>query len=140
MIAYAALSGVCHQAFALTAAGAAAWLVGISSAGAKAPQLQVGLALLAAVVLPLAILPCLSSFLAHVAAFRVLADLRARVYAAFERLAPSGLSERRSGELSAAAISDVELGTHAELAAHGGVYKRLMSAQWTEGIPGRIER
>jgi ATP-binding cassette subfamily C protein CydC len=109
MIAYAALSGICHQLFALTAAGAAAWLVGMSSAGANAQQLQGALALLALVILPLAGLPCLSSFLAHVAAFRVLADLRARVYAAFERLAPGGLPERRSGELSATAISDVEL-------------------------------
>jgi thiol reductant ABC exporter CydC subunit len=44
----------------------------------------------------------------HDAAFRVLADVRMRVYARLERLAPAGLRDVRSGDLLARLISDVD--------------------------------
>jgi ATP-binding cassette subfamily C protein CydC len=44
----------------------------------------------------------------HDAAFRILADVRVRVYARLERLAPAGLREFRSGDLLARLVSDVD--------------------------------
>jgi hypothetical protein len=44
----------------------------------------------------------------HDAAFRVLADLRVRVYERLERLAPLGLPAFRSGELLARLVHDVD--------------------------------
>lgn len=109
LLAYAAVSGVLQQLVGLGAATIAAWLVGRSLSGERASELHTGLIVLALSTLPLALLPWLESFWADVAAFRVLADLRERVYGALERLAPAYLIERRSGELGATAIADVEL-------------------------------
>lgn len=109
LIGAAVASGIAHQAVVLGTATIAAWLVGLAVTGASPNQLTGGIAVLAALALPVALLPWLESFLAHVAAFRVLADIRGRVFAAFERLAPAFLVERRSGELGATAIADVEL-------------------------------
>ncbi len=108
LIGAAAAAGIGHQAVVLGTATTAAWLVGRSITGARADELHGGLVFLAILVIPVALLPWLESFLAHVAAFRVLADIRSRVYGAFERLAPAYLLERRSGELGATAIADVE--------------------------------
>ncbi|HUC58612.1 MAG TPA: thiol reductant ABC exporter subunit CydC [Streptosporangiaceae bacterium] len=45
---------------------------------------------------------------AHDVAFRVLADVRVRIYQRLERLAPAGLAAFRSGDLLARLISDVD--------------------------------
>jgi ABC-type transport system involved in cytochrome bd biosynthesis fused ATPase/permease subunit len=44
----------------------------------------------------------------HDAAFRLIADLRVTVYERLEQLAPSGLSEFRSGDLLARVVQDVD--------------------------------
>ena len=44
----------------------------------------------------------------HDVAFRVLADVRVRVYRQLERLAPAGLRDLRSGDLLARLVSDVD--------------------------------
>ncbi|HWC36609.1 MAG TPA: thiol reductant ABC exporter subunit CydC [Mycobacteriales bacterium] len=44
----------------------------------------------------------------HDAAFRVLADLRVRVFAALERIAPAGLRGKRTGDLLNRLVSDVD--------------------------------
>jgi thiol reductant ABC exporter CydC subunit len=44
----------------------------------------------------------------HDTAFRLIADLRVRVYEQLERLAPSGLSQFRSGDLLARVVQDVD--------------------------------
>jgi len=108
LIACAVVSGTGHQWAVLATATSAAWLVGRSITGASPDALTPGLWVLCSLVIPVALLPWLESFLAHVAAFRVLADLRGRVYDAFERLSVVDLRERRSGDLGAVAISDVE--------------------------------
>jgi ATP-binding cassette, subfamily C, bacterial CydC len=101
-------SGIAHQGFILASAGTAAWLVGRAVTGTTGSDLRGGLFALGVLVAPLAVTTWLESWLAHVAAFRVLADVRGQVYEAFERLSPGYLLERRSGDLAAAAISDVE--------------------------------
>ncbi|WP_062431692.1 ABC transporter ATP-binding protein [Herbidospora daliensis] len=101
----AVLSGIAHHLVVLASAGTGAWVVSRAITG---QEFTGGLILLGVLLPFVGVTPWLESYLAHVAAFRVLADIRGRVYAAFERLAPGYLLERRSGDLGAAAISDVE--------------------------------
>lgn len=104
----AVLAGMTYHVVTLAVAGTGAWLVGAAISGQSAAELRPALVLLFSLLLPLAVAPWLESHLAHVAAYRVLVDIRARIYAAFERLAPGYLLERRSGDLGSSAISDVE--------------------------------
>ncbi|MBB6553229.1 thiol reductant ABC exporter subunit CydC [Nonomuraea rubra] len=101
-------SGIAHHLVVLASAGVGAWVVSRAITGATPDDLRGGLIALGLLLPFLALTPWLESYLAHVAAFRVLADVRGRVYAAFERLAPGYLLQRRSGDLGTAAISDVE--------------------------------
>ena len=104
----AIVTGAGHQLLLLASAGTGAWLVAQAATGASASGLQTGLIVLAALIVPLALMNLADTYFAHIAAFRALADVRAEVYAAFERLAPGYMHERRSGDLGSAAISDVE--------------------------------
>ena len=108
LLGFAVLSGMAHHLAMMAVAGTGAWLVGSAITGAPVEDLRPGLVLLACLLVPLAVTPWLESHLGHIAAFRILVDVRSRVYAAFERLAPGYLIERRSGDLGASAISDVE--------------------------------
>ncbi|MEO3811469.1 ABC transporter ATP-binding protein [Sphaerisporangium sp. B11E5] len=104
----AAISGIAHHLVVLASAGTGAWVVSRAVTGASVDDLRGGVIALAALLPLLALTPWLESYLAHVAAYRVLADVRGQVYDAFERLSPGYLMERRSGDLGAAAVSDVE--------------------------------
>jgi ATP-binding cassette subfamily C protein CydC len=108
LLAGAVLAGMANQLAMLASAGTGAWLVSQAATGADAARLRTGLIVLGLLVIPLAVLVLVDTYLAHVAAFRALADIRSRIYAAFERLAPGYMLERRSGDLGAAAIADVE--------------------------------
>jgi ATP-binding cassette, subfamily C, bacterial CydC len=108
LLAGAVLAGMANQLAMLASAGTGAWLVSEAATGAEPARLRTGLVVLGLLVVPLAVLVLVDTSLAHIAAFRALADIRARIYAAFERLAPGYMLERRSGDLGAAAIADVE--------------------------------
>jgi ATP-binding cassette subfamily C protein CydCD len=63
-----------------------------------------------AVVAPLSgVMHWLESWLAHDMAFRLLADMRMRVFRKLDRLAPAYLVRRRTGDLMALATQDVDL-------------------------------
>ncbi|MGH3564454.1 MAG: thiol reductant ABC exporter subunit CydC [Pseudonocardia sp.] len=109
LIAASITSGVAYQLVTLALAGTAALLVGRAVTGANLQDLRGELIVLGALVVPAVVLPGLDSHLSHVAAFRTLVDVRARLYAAYERLAPGYLMLRRSGDLAGTAIADVEL-------------------------------
>ena len=51
----------------------------------------------------------LGPYLSHVAAFRILVDLRDEFFWAIEPLAPAKLARRRTGDLVSTAVSDIEL-------------------------------
>ena len=51
----------------------------------------------------------LESWLAHAMAYRLLADMRVKLYDKLERLAPAYLLQRRSGDLVALATQDIEM-------------------------------
>lgn len=104
----AVATGVAHQLLLLASAGTGAYLVAEAAKGASTSDLHIGLIVLGALVVPLAVMNLADTYFAHLAAFRALADVRGEVYAAFERLAPAYMLERRSGDLGAAAIADVE--------------------------------
>ncbi|MER7008895.1 ABC transporter ATP-binding protein [Dactylosporangium sp. NPDC000555] len=109
ILALAMLSGIATHLFTIASAVLGAILVGRALTGAGPADLRSGFAVLLALVIPLVVAPWLETQLAHVVAFRVLVDLRGRVYDAFARMSPGELLARRSGELGSTAISDVEL-------------------------------
>jgi ATP-binding cassette subfamily C protein CydC len=108
LIAVAYLAGAMHQILALASAGIGAYVVARAATGATPAELTGWIIVLIGTVLPLALFNISDSVLAHLAAFRALADTRGKVHQAFERLSPGYLLERRSGDLGTAAISDVE--------------------------------
>src|SRR5206468_10902846 len=64
---------------------------------------------LALLVPATAVLRWLESFISHDLAYRLLAELRIRLYALLDPLAPAYLVRRRSGDLVSALLGDVEL-------------------------------
>lgn len=108
LIGVAYLSGVVHQLLMLASAGIGAYVVALAAQGASRDQMGGWLIALGCLIVPLVAMNVADSTFAHVAAFRALADTRAKVFAAFERLSPGYMLERRSGDLGSAAVSDVE--------------------------------
>lgn len=108
LIVVAYLAGVLHQLLLLALFGISAYVVARAAAGAAPDEIAGWVIMLGCLILPLVIMHIADSTYAHIAAFRALADTRAKVFAAFERLSPGYMLERRSGDLGSAAISDVE--------------------------------
>ena len=82
-----------------------AWLVAALRAGSPHQAIVAYLLLVAPLA---AVLHWLESWLAHDMAYRLLADLRIRLFAQLDRLAPGYLMRRRSGDLVTLATQDVE--------------------------------
>jgi ABC-type multidrug transport system fused ATPase/permease subunit len=101
--------GAANQVLAIATAVLGAYLVGQAATGTDPQQLRRGFFVLVALVAVRAVMPWLESLFSHMMAFRVLVDIRDRVQAAFERLAPGYLLRRRSGDLGATVVGDVEL-------------------------------
>lgn len=92
----------------LGAALAAAWMVGLAGGGAERSELVTPLAvLLAAVALRVAAV-WWEMWIAHDLAYRIMADIRLDVFDGLERLAPGWLLGKRTGDVGAAAMADVE--------------------------------
>lgn len=102
-------SGIINQAMAIAAACLGAYLAGTAVAGSKVGALVPLLWLLGGTVLLRALMAWLEMWLAHDLAYRILADMRAALYRALERLAPSYLLDRRSGDLASSVMADVEM-------------------------------
>ena len=82
-----------------------AWLVSALRAGNSHQAIAAYLLLVAPLA---AVLHWLESWLAHDMAYRLLADLRIRLFGQLDRLAPGYLLRRRSGDLVTLATQDVE--------------------------------
>lgn len=109
LLAAAVASGIAHHGTVIASGVIAAAMVGGAVTGASADTLRPLLVALLILVVPLVVTPWLETQIAHTMAFRVLVDVRGRVYAAFQRLAPAGLLRRRAGDVGSTAMSDVEL-------------------------------
>ncbi len=101
-------AGAANQLFSVASAAFGAYLVGRAVTGSTSDELLPLLIVLVGLVIPRAVLPWLDTVMAHIVAFRVLVDFRDRIHAAFSRLAPGNLLDRRSGDLGSAAIGDIE--------------------------------
>jgi ATP-binding cassette, subfamily C, bacterial CydC len=95
------------QVAALTAAATAALLLGRVIAGEPTPVAPFA-AVLGGLVIVVTLATWWETYVAHDLAYLVLAGLRGRIYDAIARIAPARLLGRRSGDLSATVLSDVE--------------------------------
>jgi thiol reductant ABC exporter CydC subunit len=101
-------AGIGDKGLAIAGAATGAYLVGLAASGRERAELWPGLWILALLVIGRATMAWAEMWLAHDLAYRILAELRVRLYWALERLAPGYLLDRRSGDLASAAMSDVE--------------------------------
>jgi ATP-binding cassette, subfamily C, bacterial CydCD len=104
----AVLAGAGAAACSIGLAATSAWL--ISRAAEQPPVFALMLAITAvrAFGIGRGVLRYAERLAAHDAAFRVLGEVRATVYARLARLAPAGLAELRSGDLLARLVGDVD--------------------------------
>lgn len=109
LLAAALACSVLAQALLVVNGALAAYLVGRAFVGAGVAELRPYVVVLVVLVLAQAAFLCLDSLLAHIAAFRALADLRRRCYDAVERISPGHLSTQRSGDLGATVMDDIEI-------------------------------
>ena len=93
----------------LGAALTGAYLVGRALTGATSSDLVPLVWLVVALVIPIAVFGWLEEVLIHVLSFRMLDDLRRELFDRFRELAPAYFLQRRSGDVTVAAMSDVEL-------------------------------
>ena len=107
-LALATLLGACALAAAIGLIATSAWLISRSSE--RPQESAVALAIVGVQFFALARGLCRygERLVGHDAAFRVLCDLRVRLYVRLERLAPLGLPAFRSGDLLARLIHDVD--------------------------------
>ncbi|MEH1015798.1 ABC transporter ATP-binding protein [Micromonospora sp. CPCC 206060] len=95
------------QLAGLASAVLGAALVGRAVAGVPTP-VAVVTGILGALVAIVTVATWWEMYVSHDLAYRVLADLRTRVYDAITRIAPGGVGGRRSGDLATVALSDIE--------------------------------
>jgi ABC-type multidrug transport system fused ATPase/permease subunit len=100
--------GVALHGGAVAAAAAGAWLAGTAAAGAPVGALSGGLVALAVAVAVSAAGAWVAAESGHVFAFRYQADLRLALFDGLERGAPRELQGRRTGDLAAVAMGDVD--------------------------------
>ena len=102
------LTGILNHGFMIAAAGIGAFMVRSVATGAAAEALSFTALVLGGVVAGRAVAAWAEMWLAHDLAYRILAELRIWLYQALDRLAPRYLLDRRSGDLSIAAMADVD--------------------------------
>ncbi len=102
------LTGILNQGLMIAAAGIGAFMVGRVATGAAADALYTSAFVLGGVVAARAVAAWAEMWLAHDLAYRILAEIRIWLYQALDRLAPGNLVDRRSGDLSTAAMADVD--------------------------------
>lgn len=100
-------ASTCSYVCGVGAGVAGALLVGRAWSGERTGLSMLGAVLLLGVA-GRALCAWIDTWLAHDVAFRVLAHLRLRLYDALHALAPAGLLGRRTGDVAAAALGDVE--------------------------------
>jgi ATP-binding cassette subfamily C protein CydC len=103
------VAGLCYQVFSIGSAAVGAWLVGEAATGASVSELVPLLWLLGGLVIAAAAARWWQMWVAHDFAYRLLADLRVRLFEGLGRIAPDFLLGRRTGDLASTAMSDVEV-------------------------------
>lgn len=101
-------SGILNQGMAIGSAVIGAYLVGLAASSTGSAAFVPGLVILGVLVIGRAVMAWVEMWLAHDVAYRIVADIRGRLYWSVERLAPAYLLDRRSGDMAATTMSDVE--------------------------------
>ncbi len=107
-LALAAIVGAGTGAAAIGLMSTSAWLIARAAERPPVLYLMVAVTGVRAFGIARGVLRYLERLCAHDAAFRVLGEIRARVYVQLERLAPAGLWEFHSGDLLARVVGDVD--------------------------------
>jgi ABC-type multidrug transport system fused ATPase/permease subunit len=102
------VGGIAQHGFAVVAGGASGWLVGLAARGSHPAGLLAPLILLGVAVVGSSLGTWVAEWFGHVFAFRYQALLRVQLYDGIERSAPRELLGRRTGELAATALADVD--------------------------------
>ena len=101
-------SGVLNHGFAIASGAIGAYMLAYAFNGASVQSLLPLLGFLMAAVVGRAVMAWAEMWFVHVAAYRILADWRGQIFWALERLAPSYLLEKRTGDLAATTMADAE--------------------------------
>lgn len=104
----AVLLGTVHQGSAVAGAGLGGWLVGAAATGTEPSGLRAPVWTLAALCLVSGAARWGQYATAHDLAYRIAVRLRLDVYDGVARSAPGDLSERRTGNVAATVMEDVE--------------------------------
>jgi thiol reductant ABC exporter CydC subunit len=104
----AVLSGVLALGSGVGLMATSAWLISRAAQHPPVLMLMVAIVAVRAFGLGRGVFRYLERLTGHDATFRILADLRARVYERLERLAPGGLPAFRSGDLLNRLVADVD--------------------------------
>jgi ABC-type multidrug transport system fused ATPase/permease subunit len=102
------LAGLLKHTLAIATVVTSAYIVGLAVTGTPFAELRPWLWWLGGCVVGQAVTTWLDSWFVHDLAYRVVAEFRATMYWAIERLAPALLIERRSGDVAAATMADIE--------------------------------
>ncbi|MEW5954434.1 MAG: ABC transporter ATP-binding protein [Bacillota bacterium] len=102
-------SGTLHHLFAIISTAMAAYLVGLAAMGAEKEHILPLLPGVALLVILRVIMYFSDMWVAHEVAFRILVELRVKIYQAVERVSPAYLLNMRSGELASTLMSDIEV-------------------------------
>lgn len=101
--------GLANHALSIGSAVLAAYLVGKAATGTPASDLWPYFWLLIGLVIGRTIAGWLENLYSHLVAFKILGELRFKMYWALERLAPGYLASQRSGDLATSAMEDVDV-------------------------------
>ena len=100
---------VVARGLALFGAGAGSYLIALALTGEDRGRLESWAVIALVVTVPVAVAAGLNNYWVHVASYRLLADLRVRLYDQLRILSPAFSVRRRSGDAASAAMADVEL-------------------------------
>ena len=100
---------VCHQLSIVAVSVLGAYITGLAIAGELPSRLRLMIVLTVLTASARVFFYFLEMWLNHDIAFKVLADLRIRLFDAIERVSPAILLNMRSGQLASTLMSDVEL-------------------------------
>jgi ATP-binding cassette subfamily C protein CydC len=107
-LALALLAGAGAGGAAITLTACSAWLISRAALHPPVLHLMVAIVAVRACGLSRGVFRYLERLIGHDAAFRILGDVRVRLYTRLERLAPAGLADFRRADLAQRLASDVD--------------------------------
>lgn len=105
----AVITGILHQLTAISCSAVGAYLVGVAATSREKDKVVTGIIVLVFLVIIRVAMRYGEMWYAHVAAYGILSNFRVTLYKAIERLAPSYLMNKRTGEMASTLMADVEV-------------------------------